>query len=307
MKSNSNRPPRTPPPHTCHCEERVPERRGNLPKCLHQPCLWTRLARHLCVAALVVTALAGCARFHERLGQAQLPPGAPDLDAILADLGANDAAIENFVAKGRVFIESPDFVGTEWFRGSLQFRRPGDLHILGLHKVLPKTLFELTCVGSEFLVEFPGKREPYYRFENEQSEDIEFSVSPFDIVRMFFPESWQDIRRNEVRLVGYDEANQQAVLEVGKRRHVRRRVTVTPVTGPAWVLSINEVLDESGAVISRTTFTDYVLIDGIRFPSVTESEFFPEETWLKIKIKGPGDIRINTDLDESNFQFSRRP
>ncbi len=29
----------------------------------------------------------------------------------------------------------------------------------------------------------------------EKFEDIEFSVSPFDIVRVLFPEPWQDLRR----------------------------------------------------------------------------------------------------------------
>ncbi len=303
MKSNSNRP--LPARHTCRCD--------NPPQYSRRGSAALRLAWRLCLVALVMTALAGCTRFHDRFVRTQLPPGAPNLKAILADLGANDAAIENFSARGQVLIESPDLAGKERFSGSLQFRRPGDLHILGRHNVLLTRLFELTCVGPEFLVEFPGKREPYYRFENEQSEDVEFSVSPFDIVKMFFPESWQDIRRNEVRLVAYDVANQQAILEIGKKGQPRRRITVTPVTlatsatESAWVLSVNEVLDDNGEVLSRTAFTDYVLIDGVRFPSVTESRFFPEQTWLRIKIKNAGDIQINTGLDESHFQFDWAP
>ena len=76
---------------------------------------------------------------------------------------------------------------------------------------------------------------------------------------------------------------------------------------PAWVVSVNEALDENGTVIAKTTFTDYILVDGVRFPSVIESEFLPEQTRLKVKIRNAYDLRINTNLDDSHFQFPWRP
>ena len=259
------------------------------------------IPRFIAAISLCV-AFAGCTRLGERVQYAALPPGAPDPASILADLERNDAAIKNFKAKGSMSLASPDFAGVKTCDdGLVAFRRPADLCVIGKKLVVGVTVFRITCVGDESLIEFPAtpEEEPYYSIEGEQFGS--FSVSPLDIAReMFLPEAWQDIKPKDFRVTAYDQAQQQATVEIGSRRVPRRRVVVT---GPPWRVVRSERLDKDGAVVAVTLMDDYREIDGVQFPAKVDASFPGQQTRMTIDMRK---IWTNTKLDDALFNVKAR-
>lgn len=253
--------------------------------------------------------MAGCATLGNPLDRTAAPPeNAPSAAEILVDLAANDEAITTFRAAADFTLESPELKRIRKFRrGSIKFRRPADLYIQAKHYVMPTTLLKLTCVGSEFLMEFPKSQEnSFYQLDGEEFEDVPFSVSPSDIVReMFLPERWRELKRNDVRVIAYDETTGVATLAVGDRRNPRRLVEVAPMNAdaPAWVIVRNTRLDDAGQVLAVTTSSDYHMVDGVRFPATVESYFPTEETRMTLSMRG---FRVNVDLSDEEFDIRGR-
>lgn len=256
----------------------------------------------LMLTAAVLVLLTGCASLGERVQQQPLPPGAPEVEAVLGDLASNDAAVKSFRAGGTVWLESPELNGTRKFESSsILFRRPADLYVAGRNE-LGMTLARLTSVGSEFLIEFPAsKDEPYYKLEGEQVEGVPFSVSPSDIAReMFIPEPWSELKPREVRIRSYDPATQTALLEIGSRRAPRRLVTVV---GSPWVVVRNELLGPKGETIAITTKERYYQSGGIRFPEVIEAVFPAKDTRMKFDMRN---IKPNAEIENDKFDIEQR-
>lgn len=261
----------------------------------------------LTLAAVLLTLASGCAGLGQQLHHAPLPPGAPEVDTIIDDLATNDRPIQNFRAAGTFTIESPDLKAVEkFYHGMIAYRKPGELHVQGSLKI-GFTAFRLVSVGSEFLIEFPGKRDPaeryFYRLEGEKLESIPFSVSPAVVAKeMFTPVDWLTYDRNRVRMVAYDPDAQTAVLELGRRRHPERCLTVR---GIPWVVIRNERLDDSGAVIADTTLDDYHEVDGVWFPAFVDAWFPSEATRMTFEMRN---IRINTEqVTDDLFTIKWRP
>ena len=255
-------------------------------------------------AIFLCSATTGCTRLGERVQHVALPPGAPDAAAILAGLAGNDAAITNFKAKGSMSLASPDFAGVKTCDdGLVAFRRPADLCVIGKKLVVGVTVFRVTCIGDEFLIEFPAtpEEEPYYRVEGEQFGSVPFSVSPSEIAReMFLPEVWPDVKPKDFRLVAYDQAQQQATVEIGHKRAPRRRIVVT---GPPWRVIRSERLDKDGTVLAETGMDDYREIDGVQFPAKVDASFPGEQTRMTIDMRK---IWTNTKLDNTLFDVKAR-
>jgi hypothetical protein len=262
------------------------------------------LSRLAFASFVVFPALIGCTRLGQPLQHVALPPGAPEASAILAGLAANDAAIRNFKAKGSMSLASPDFEGVKTCDdGLVAFRRPADLCVIGKKLVVGVTVFRLTCVGNEFLIEFPAtpEEEPYYRVEGEHFASVPFSVSPSDIVReMFLPEEWRDVKQKDFRLVSYEQTRQQAEIEIGPKREPRRRILVT---GPPWRVVRSERLDKDGTVVAVTLKENYREIDGVQFPTKIDASFPGEQTRMTIDMRK---VWTNTDLDKSLFDVKAR-
>ena len=254
------------------------------------------------VAVLLCASVLGCTRLGERLEPVSLGAGAPEVQDVLKDLAANDSAIANFKATGAFTLESPELKGVRSFReGFIAFRRPADLCVIG-RKYLGAAVFRLTCVGSEFLIEFPATHEePYYRMEGEHFSSVRFAVSPSDIAReMFLPETWAEVKPGDVRLTDYDAAKQTATVEVGPKRAPRRRMTVA---GPPWHVVRSERLDEKGRTLAITTKEKYTQIEGVLFPTDIDARFPTEETRMTF---GMRKVWPNTPLDESLFDIKAR-
>lgn len=252
---------------------------------------------------------AGCANLGEGLTRAALPPEAPAVEEILADLEANDAAITSFRAAGTFTLESPETDAVQKFRrGRILFRRPADLYVQGNHNVTNIPIFKLVCVGKEFVLEFPAAaKHNYYSLSGEEFDDVPFPVSPSDITReVFLPEDWGALGRREARVVDYDVKRGVAVVAIGKKGRPRRRIEVALMDGPeasSWVVVRNEGLGEDGEPISVTLSTDYRMTDGIRFPARVETRFPTESTRMVFAFRN---VRLNVDLPDETFDVGAR-
>jgi hypothetical protein len=258
------------------------------------------------VRAAVISLLllgGGCIHLGTPIERIDLPPGTPRVEDILADLAANDAKLEGFRAAGTFSLVSPDRPGMDRFRqSSIMFRRPSDLHVVGRKLALPTPLFRLTCVGSEFLIEFPTEKQYYYRIEGDRFESVPFSVSPSDVAdEMFFPEPWSELPPKHVRITGYDETQQTVTIEILEsgfvRTWVRRRLTVQ---GLPWVVILSKRLDKQGNLIAVTEKSDYHELDGIRFPAKIDVDFPLEKTKMSFDMRN---IQPNVPLDDEVFDI----
>lgn len=252
--------------------------------------------------AFVCLLAAGCAHVAPRLAPVSLPPGAPTVQQVLADLAAADSAINSFTASGAFTMESPEFNATKYFKdGVIVYRRPADLSVVA-RKLLGATVMRLTCVSDEFLIEFPATNDkPYYRLAGERYRNVPFSVSPSAIAReMFFPEPWTQLAPDEVRLTAYDAATQTATLEIGPARTPRRRVTVT---GAPWSVTRNERLDDHGRPIAISTREDYRELGGTRFPYRIDAQFPTERTRMNFEMR---QVTLNQPVDDALFDIKSR-
>jgi hypothetical protein len=261
----------------------------------------------LLFAALV----AGCAGTQERLqraGRAGSAGSTVRTKDILSDLASNDEAIRNFRAAATFTLESPDLKAVQTFKSaSIRFRRPSDLFVSGHHRVTNQALFKLWSVGHEFLLEFPlKKRDSYYSFEGARVESVPFPVSPSEIAReMFLPEDWAALPGREVHLVKRESDGVVIRIEIGPRSQPRRLLGVTlyGTENPAWVIVRNERVNDLGQTIAVTTMGEYILLDGIRFPTRLETVFPIEETRMLLELRKP---RVNTGIEDSIFDIEAR-
>lgn len=254
------------------------------------------------VLALLVLAGAGCRHLGTELERSPLSPGAPGPEEILADLAANDAALDNFRGPCSVILESPKLAATQVLQqSSVYYRRPSDLHVVG--RKYGSTVMRLTCAGKEFLIEFPTEDEYYYRLEGEFVGAVDFSVSPADIAReMFFPESWATMAPERLAVTGYDAATQIVLAELldEDRNFVQRRLQFQ---GRPWVVVHDERFDSEGRVVAVTTLRDYRVIDGIHLPAQVEAVFPLEETSMKLEFR---QIKPNTMIEDKYFDIDGR-
>jgi len=255
-----------------------------------------------CGLAAVCLVCFGCTHLGPRLEQTVPHPGAPTLAEVLADLAANDRQLNSFRATGAFTLVSPERPGADRFgQSTVTFRRPGDLNVVGRKLALPKPLFRLTCVGNEYLIEFPTEKQYYHELEGAEFESVPFPVSPSDVVReMFFPEDWEKLTPRHVRMVRYDDGTRTAAIEVLEsilRKRVRRRVEVT---GTPWVVTKSELLDKQGDIVAVTQKSDYRDIEGLRFPAMVDAEFPGEKTRMSFNLRS---VTLNPQINPGDFNI----
>ena len=264
-------------------------------------------ARPLLMLMAVAALVSGCMSVGEGVEFAPTAEAVPEIERILRDLAANDAHVKNFRGAGTFTLESPEFDAVKKFRGSIKFRRPSDLYVQGNHRITNIPLFKLTCVGSEFLMEFPGSQDrSFYQFEGTRYVDVPFSVSPSDIAReMFLPEDWRRIKRREVRVLRVGVDGNVAILEIGPKNAPRREIEVARVNpeNPRWVVVKNTRLADTGDVIARTTLEGYSAIGAALFPTSIDAWFPTEQTRMTFTMRN---IRLNTNLPNEDFDIRAR-
>lgn len=251
--------------------------------------------------------MTGCARKGDRVDLAGTSEKVPEIEAILADLVENDGAVSTMRSSGVFKIESPKLESRKKFRGRLVFERPDRLYVEGSKLAGAIVVFKMICVGPEFLMEFPGEKEQnFYALEGTEFADVDFSVSPTDIVHeMFLPEHWAKIKPRSLRMVKYNEDENRVTLELRKRWRVHRRLELQSVNpdAPRWVIARHVRFDARGNELAVTELTKYSVIDGVFFPEGVDAYFPTEETRMTFTLK---DIRMNVDTSASTFDIQTR-
>ncbi len=258
--------------------------------------------RLFCVSA-VACGLAGCAHLGEAMGERELPPGAPPVQDILDGLAANDAAIASFRATGKFTLKAAE-LDTIYLLpvSSIYFRRPADLYVVGRkHGV---TAVRLLCVGEKFLIEFPTEKEYYHRETGERFSSVAEAVSPIDIVEeMFLPESWAELRPECVAMTDFDATAGEAVLEVYEKPGAPSPVRRLWVRGSPWVVVRNERLGEDGLAVAVTEKLEYHVLEGLRFPTIVDSQFPGEAAWMRFEMRK---ITLNEEISDEQFDLAGR-
>lgn len=227
-----------------------------------------------------------------------LPEGSPTVEAILADLSANDSKIHSFRDKQTLLtMKSPKLKATQVVSADVAFERPDKLYIVGRQRAFRGVAFRIRSVGGEYVVQVPSEDAVYTSRNAERIRGVPFSVSPSDIAReLFLPEDWGALDGDSVRVADYDPATQTATLLIGSRRAPERRVQVA---GPPWHVTVSERLAKNGEVFARTVRSEYGEWGGIRFPTRIEATFPEQETELRLdKIDNP---KFNEPLEGDLF------
>lgn len=253
-----------------------------------------------CLLIPVLWVLTGCQiPGGTRWQQQPLPEGAPTAAIILEDLARSEAALQNFRGTGSFILDTPDLASAQALhQSSVYFRRPADLHVLG--RKYSRTVVRLTCVGDEFLFEFPTEKEYYYRVDGAFFASVEMLVSPADIAReMFLPETWSAMPPDRLEVTAYDPGSQRAELTVYAHDGVTpvRRIDVQ---GPPWVLIRNERLAAGRGPVAVTTLGNYREIDGLYLPMVIDAVFPSEATRMKLDFRR---VVPNEPMEDRRFDI----
>lgn len=258
----------------------------------------------LCLSLYLGT---GCAHRGDRVEITDSGTKLPEIETILSDLAQNDTAVSTMKASGVFKITSPKLESRKKFRGRLVFERPDRLYVEGSKLAGAIVVFKMICVGPEFLMEFPGEKEQnFYELNGAEYENVEFSVSPTDIVHeMFLPEEWSKIKKRSLSIVEYNEAENLVTLELRKRWRVRRLLEVQQVNpdSPRWVIVRHERYDEHGRVLAVTELSKYTKIEEVLFPEGVDAFFPTEDTRMTFTLKN---IRLNSDIAASTFDIRAR-
>ena len=245
---------------------------------------------------LVLFGFVGCAHLGARVERGPVASGADagQLHGILSDLAANDAALHNFKAGGEFTIKSPQSAAVQRCSGSVLFRKPSDLYVVGRGPFGGKE-FELRCVKDRYLIWYRG--ESWTGSGAATVEGISWKVAPSEIVReMFLPENWSKVDLRQARLTDFDAANHKATIVLGPEKRPRRRIEVT---GPPWDVTKNELFDpKSGDIVASTELSGYREKSGVRYAKTIDAHFPLQQTRLRFDIRDP---ELNTQLDESRF------
>lgn len=241
----------------------------------------------------------GCVRLGDRLERQPLPPGAPQLQEVLAGLADSEAALHSFRATGTVMIQVPEVERTQVSRESvLHYQYPDRLYIIG--RRYGTRIIELVHADNAFLLEFPTRREYCYQPVEEAFD----TISTADIVReMFTPEPWTSLSEHNARIIAYDAAEQTATLEIwemGRNPWLRR---VVSVQGVPWVIRESKLLDRRGDIIAYTVKEAYYEQDGVRYPTRVESAFPGESAWMRFVMRR---VDVNIALERDIFDVAGR-
>jgi hypothetical protein len=257
--------------------------------------------------ALLALAIGGCATPGKRLQRDLIAGGAPHPREILADLAANDGAIETFQVRGARFdLLAPSLSdGRVIGRSTLAFSRSGHLYFDARHLRLNTLALKFAAADGRayaWIREGGDHREEFWR-EGDSVEGLPIQIEPSDLVReAFFPERWDGIPARDVRLEHYDEASATASLSIGPANNPRRRIEVV---GTPWRI-VRNVYFENGAEVADTHLTEYRVYDGgIRFPSHVEAHFVQADATMTIKLPRTQAPRFNEVLKREWFEKLR--
>ena len=229
------------------------------------------------------------------------------IEETLADLEANDRAIQSFRCSGTTLLESPKFDARRKFRAVLRFQRPHRLYVEGRERLAGIAVFRLISLEEEFLMEFPrNKDESFYQLEGEEFEDVPFSVSPAIIVKeMFLPEDWGSVKRSQLELIDYSEEEHRLIARMWNGRKLHRQVEMQQVDpeSPRWVITRHVRFDDDGNILAITELSDFSKVEDALFPGTVDAYFPTENTRMTFTMNA---IELNAEIEEEVFDIRKR-
>lgn len=247
--------------------------------------------------ALGCTLVLSCSHLYRR------PPAVPvfredDVDRVIATLAARQNNLQNFKARVRFTIESPDLDEKRRFRGNLAVEMPDKLRLVS-SGAFGRKLFDLISVGKSFLLHFPSERQVFLEKEGLDLESLPFSVSPSDIAKEFFsPEDWERMDLDNVRLVSPGGEHLTIAIHFGDG--LRRKLWIER---RRWWLMRDELYGEDGALRAITVLDRYRQIGGIWLPTYLEADYPMRETRMVMRL---ANVDVNTELNPKLFVFPEK-
>lgn len=248
--------------------------------------------RHILLLILLILPMAGCVHTRESAPEATLPPGAPEVGEILADLQSPDRHIENLASNGEIRMRLPGEAGIQRFpQGRVHFQQPAQFFAQGRKGGVVRIYSE----GGRFLLELPSEKTFYHGAEGDHFEDIALDIAPSRIFReLFLIDLLDGIAPERVQIESHDEAARQTVLAVygeGRRRRVERRLIVAP-SPEGWTIVESQLFDVNEQLIGRTVCEDYQRLGGILVPTRVTVTFPEHEAEMSFTMSAPS-VKIN--------------
>jgi hypothetical protein len=251
-----------------------------------------------CVYLFALPALLlGCAG-----GNARFDPGGerdrPEVAEILADLRANDAAIDTLEAAGTLALRAPEFEAAQRLDGRLVFARPDAVYMEG--RKVGSLVIWMADTGQDGLLVLPRKKHYYVAEGGMLAVQSGRTFAPAALLReLLFSEGWTDVAPGDLRLVKHVAEAGVAELEFGTdmEQGMRRRVVVR---GRPWVVVESRVIDAQGNVQAVSYREDYVVVEGVRLPQRIMTEFPGEGAFLNLTVRK---YTVNQEADPSRFDI----
>lgn len=258
---------------------------------------YTPISRSIFFISLL--ALPSCARLGTPFRITSLPEGAPQPLEIIANLADNEKRLTSFRASGSIYVQIPEIEAIQVSREStLTYQAPRKLNVIGRRYGMRG--LELTYVHDSFLIEFPLRREFYFRTGGAAFE----TISSADIVReMFSPEQWDTLKGLEIRMISYEPDTQIAGLELWTMGQPPRLKRKMQVQGVPWIILEHTLFARDGSVLAQTIKRNYHEQNGIFYPTEIECSFPGEGAWMRFIMRR---VDINVAIDEAIFDLEKR-
>jgi len=187
----------------------------------------------------------------------------------------------------------------------IDFRKPGDIRVVGLLPVVHSTAFHMVSDGEEFRVSIPVKS----KFIQGRNDAPGTSPNKFENIR---PQTFISgmlvrpiDRATDMVLLADDTTETSASYQIGIIRKVGddiaifRRITFDRVN--LQIIEQREY-DENGSIVSLSKYDDFKVYDNVRFPSRIEISRPKDEYGIElIVIK----MDINNKIDSARFVLAR--
>lgn len=248
--------------------------------------------RHFLLLLLLILPMAGCVHTRESGPRASLPPGAPEVAALLESLQAPDRHIENLAGNGEIRMRLPGEAGIQRFpQGRVQFQQPAQFFAQGRKGGVVRIYSE----GARFLMELPSEKTFYHGAEGDHFEDIALDIAPSQIFReLFLIDLFSDISPERVEMESYDAQAGQVVLAVhreGRRKVLERRLVVAQ-SPEGWCVVESQLFDAEGQLMGKTACEAYERLGGVLLPTRVTVTFPQHEAEMSFYMS-TASVKIN--------------
>ncbi len=248
--------------------------------------------RPVLLLILLILPIAGCVHTRQTAPEATLPPGAPEVGEILADLQAPDRHIENLASNGEIRMRLPGEAGIQRVpQGRVHFQQPAQFFAQGRKGGVVRIYSE----GGRFLLELPSEKTFYHGAEGDHFEDIALDIAPSRIFReLFLIDLLDGIAPERVHIESHDQSSGQSVMAVygeGRRRKVERRLVVAS-SPEGWTILESQLFDAEEQLIGRTVCEDYLRLGGILVPTRVTVTFPEHEVEMSFAMSPPS-VKMN--------------